>query len=462
LPYDPFHQCEIKFSIDETKIANLPEMLRLKYVKQLGFTHLQFPAANHVRYDHSIGVVIACKSLCERLMHEGIMTTDDIEVMRISALIHDIGHGAYSHLAERLWGILWGSRTLTTRPKYDSHETIGKALIMGKLQLDLESHCLKETKKDRGRVREGLDSTSVAASEIAKVLSGRRSFMSQAISGDLDIDRIDYLLRDCFFTGAAHGFNTLSCLNMLISGFTVHGNKLLLDEEYLHHAIHLLHARDTLYPSVYMHPVPRSANAMLIRAFEIEFEGKTVDEVYKVIFGNTDDQLLCRIESSQNSRVAEIATALRYGPLYQPLLEDGITWKTLHKDVRNEIEGACLAKRQLKGNILANLRIIEKVAEDRLCTEASIPPDQKHLIAVDIPEVPRLHELKAKVLVRRGRKKTAQPIEKMSKAARALSLEHRNYWSINVYASPRVSKYSSKLVDTMDHLFVKGQILQFL
>lgn len=440
-------------------MSKLPEMRRVKYIRQLGFTYLQFPSANHVRFDHCIGTLIASDRLCNHLMSEGIIDIDQTTLVRIVALIHDIGHGAFSHLSERLWKII--SAGLPNIP-YTSHEDISLGLISGRLELNLNNQLLREVRRGRGRVRQEIDRTSTSVNEIERVLNGSAGFLSQIIAGPLDIDRMDYLLRDSYFTGIALGFNRLDSLHNLIDGFTIYESDLVLNESKLMSAIHLIFARDVLYPSVYMHSVPRSANAMLVRAFEINYENCRKQDLYKVIFGKTDDQLLCEMERSSDARVTEIASNLRYGPLYYRIFREGIRYDQINNNVRDEIEGACLAERLIRGNAQANLREIEKRVEEIIITELSIEDDHKHRIIVDIPEIPRLDEIGAKILFTRGGRKHVRTIEEYYAPAQALASEHVKHWSAEVFVSRSLWSNIRRIRNLANQLFVDGKLADYL
>ena len=204
----------------EVKLIDTPQIQRLRRIKQLGFTYLVYPGANHTRFEHSIGTMY----FASRLAYSLNLSADEREMLRVSSILHDAGHGPFSHVSESVLE--------------KSHEELTSKLIM---QSEL-SEILSE---------------KFDPNDIIKLISGEGK-LGPIISGDLDVDRMDYLLRDSYYTGVAYGVIDVERLihNMKLE------DHLILKAKGVQAAESMLLARYFMYPSVYQHHTTRIINAM--------------------------------------------------------------------------------------------------------------------------------------------------------------------------------------------------------
>ena len=154
-------------------LINHPTFQRLRRIKQLGLTNLVYPGALHTRFHHAIGAMHLMQEAVFSLRQKDVIISDEEqEAVLIAILLHDIGHGPFSHTLEH------------TLVKGISHETIS-SLLMDKLN-----------KEFNGKLNLAL-----------KIFNGKykRRFLHQLVSSQLDMDRLDYLKRDSFFTGVSEG-----------------------------------------------------------------------------------------------------------------------------------------------------------------------------------------------------------------------------------------------------------------
>jgi uncharacterized protein len=225
----------------EVKLIDTPQIQRLRRTKQLGFTYLVYPGANHTRFEHSIGAMYLTSKLTNNLD----LPNDQKEMLRVCALLHDAGHGPFSHVSESVLE--------------KSHEELTSKLIM-------ESHLsdILEEKFD--------------PKEIIKLISGEGR-LGQIISGDLDVDRMDYLLRDSYYTGVAYG---VIDVERLIYNMKLEDN-LILKSKGVQAAESMLLARYFMYPSVYQHHTTRIINSMFRRCINHLFTEELVnpENIYK-------------------------------------------------------------------------------------------------------------------------------------------------------------------------------------
>ena len=223
-------------------IIEHPSFQRLRRVSQMGFSNLVYPGANHTRFHHALGCLHLMQKTVNVLRFKGINISEDEEnALYIAILLHDIGHGAFSHALEH--SIVTGI----------THEEISLKYM----------HQLN--KEFNGQL-------DLAIS----VFNGEyhRKFLHQLITSQLDIDRLDYLKRDSFYTGVAEG-NISS--DRLIAMINVVDNELVIEKKGIYSVEKFLIARRLMYWQVYLHKTSLVAEYMLVniltRAKELANQG---------------------------------------------------------------------------------------------------------------------------------------------------------------------------------------------
>ena len=210
-------------------IVNHPLMQRLTRIKQLGLTCVVYPAAQHTRFQHSIGAFHLMSEAVSSLMQKGIFIFDsEAEAIEAAILMHDIGHGPFSHVLENtlIHGI--------------SHEEIS-LMIMEQINQDMN-----------GELN--------LAMKIFKDEYPKR-FLHQLISSQLDMDRLDYLRRDSFFTGVTEGdIGSARIIKML----DVVDDQLVVNSKGIYSIENYLVARRLMYWSVYLHKTTVAYEKMLL------------------------------------------------------------------------------------------------------------------------------------------------------------------------------------------------------
>ena len=211
-------------------IIEHPYFQRLRRINQMALSYLVFPGAKHTRFEHVLGCVFLMQKTVEMLRFKGVQISDkEAEGLYIAILLHDIGHGPFSHAMEH--SIVEGI----------SHEEISLRFM-----------------QELNKVFNGKLDTAIA------IFQGTypRKFMHQLISGQLDMDRADYLKRDSFYTGVAEG-NINS--ERLISMLNVRNDELVVEEKGLYSVEKFLIARRLMYWQVYLHKTSVAAEQILIR-----------------------------------------------------------------------------------------------------------------------------------------------------------------------------------------------------
>ncbi|MFM6949305.1 MAG: HD domain-containing protein [Aquirufa sp.] len=212
------------------KLIDHPYFQRLKRIKQLGLAEFVYPGAHHTRFHHALGAMHLMDEALNNLQAKGYIISDpEREAAEIAILLHDIGHGPFSHVLEY---------TLLN----DVHHEQVSNLIMHKLnehfhgKLDLAIQMFSDKYP--------------------------RKFFHQLISSQLDVDRLDYLSRDSFYTGVREGFigseRLLSMLDLV-------NEQLVLEEKGIYSIENFLMARRLMYWQVYLHKTAISAESMLIQ-----------------------------------------------------------------------------------------------------------------------------------------------------------------------------------------------------
>ena len=210
----------------ESSLVDTRPYQRLRWIKQLGSANLVYPGANHTRLEHSIGVSHLAKQMA---MQSGV-PDDELHLVSIAGLLHDLGHSPYSHLADEL--------------------------PFGKDHVDITQDIIKESQISDIFNNEGIDST-----EICNLIKGEHRYGS-LISGDIDADRLDYLMRDSHYTGVKTGVDT----GRLVTKMSITNGELVIGESGLPVVETFLTSRSVMFPTVYFHPFSRGAELMLARA----------------------------------------------------------------------------------------------------------------------------------------------------------------------------------------------------
>jgi uncharacterized protein len=210
-------------------IISHPYFQRLRHIKQLGLTDFVYPAALHTRFQHALGAAHLMGKALDALRNKKIeISSEEYEASQLAVLLHDMGHGPFSHALEK---------TLLHSVK---HESISY-LFMEKLNEEFNG---------------ALDLTIRIFRN-----SYERKFFHQLVSSQLDIDRLDYLNRDSFFTGVQEGSIGVDRIILMLN---VHGGKLVVEEKGLYSIENFLNARRQMYWQVYLHKVTVSAERMLV------------------------------------------------------------------------------------------------------------------------------------------------------------------------------------------------------
>ncbi len=248
----------IKLGAAEKAVIDTAVFQRLRRVKQLSLASLVYPGAEHTRFSHSIGVAHVATLMARRLRRMGYMGGDEELVLRLAALLHDVGHPPYSHALEYAYHSRYGadSRKL--------HERVTVVVV-----------------RENPEIKEALSVAGVDPDEVASVIEGthRNQLLTSLLSGDLDADRLDYLPRDALHTGVAYG---LIDRERLIDTLTVDSSgRLALLYKGVGALENFYIARLHMYRAVYHHKTVTAYTLLLSRVFEaLAEEDPEVEQIF--------------------------------------------------------------------------------------------------------------------------------------------------------------------------------------
>ena len=364
---DPVHGY-IEVPAEILPLVDSPALQRLHHIRQLGFAYLVYPGANHTRFEHSLGAMHLASLLCR---HLGFGTAETRTIC-CAALLHDIGHGPYSHASERLM------QEYTQFSHDDIREQLKEPILA------------KQFEKN-----------SISPDEVAALISGSHRYAG-IIHGDLDVDRMDYLLRDAHYTGAPYGnFDA----ERLTKSLAVVDNTIVLNDSGISAAESLLIARTLMGPSVYYHHACRIAEEMFLLACRSHFR-KDIDAVRE--FLTMDDVT---------------ATALLLNS------DEEITRDLINRiRTRNLYKRAVYAGKELvdRDHLPQTKSGIERL-HTAIAETAGVAPDK---IILDIP--PLRKEMKMDIKVRNHH--DLVPFEEIVPMIAMMNATRQGQWRLGVYA----------------------------
>lgn len=364
---------DVFLSGPEFEIIDTPEFQRLRRIKQLGMTHLVYPSANHTRFEHSIGSLHLAGRIADRLD----IGVQELENVRIAALLHDIGHGPLSHTSEEL----------LARYLKQPHEDISREII--------ENSSLSGVLEDAG----------YSPADICDILRERGGYLNKIISSEFDVDRMDYLVRDAHHTGVAYG---IIDLDRIINTLQVHGNTLVVTERGLRAVEALLVARFLMIPTVYLHRTSRIADAMFLKATGVAI-ADGLD--YRALLWMDDFDITNMFRESKGY-IKEISGRFDERRLFKSAYH--CAWNEMDEELRDRV----IALRE----DVARLKAVEgEIASDSGAGDG--------YVLLDIPTVPDYKEMDAPIL----KDGEVMKIEDASPLVSILREAQKAQWDIAVY-----------------------------
>jgi HD superfamily phosphohydrolase len=310
---------------------------RLRRIKQLCGVEYVYPAANHTRFEHSLGVMYLAGILAENLDSLSM----EVEKLRVAALLHDVGHGPFSHLFE----------TLLMRRKGLTHE-------------DMTFRIITETELADLLRRQGFDPKEIGAIAVGRLKDLERPILGQIVHGTIDVDKLDFIVRDSYHTGAGYGFVDIF---RLIYTMDFMDGKLAVDATALPTLESFLLARLESFRTIYYHRAARAAQIMILDALEKAEESLGILELddldsYLALDDYSLWGMLLRSEASK--------------PVMKALEE--------RKLLKAAYDRTFFAEDTTLVSLLLNERVRQKV-EAEIAERVGIPPEE---VFIDVPSLP--------------------------------------------------------------------------
>ena len=288
---------DIELGGDFLAVLDHPAVQRLRFVRQLATAYLVYPSAHHSRFEHSLGTYHLAGELCDRIVAD----KEKARHVRLAALLHDVGHSAFSHLSEPIVKGLAGK----------NHEQLGLDLIAS------------------GEFGEKISDAGFSVSKLCDILRGKDP-AGAIVCGDLGVDRIDYLLRDAYFCGVSY---SVIDAQRLLQTMKLSGKELVIPIKGLKAAESLLVSRYLMLTTVYLHHAVRIAQEMLRKAISKALEADEL-EVEDLTSG-TDDFLLQSMARGGNLLARRVAQRNLFKRAYSAQMSSDVGQKEGEKLVED-------------------------------------------------------------------------------------------------------------------------------
>ena len=246
----------IRLTEIERNVIDTLAVQRLRRIRQLAGAEYVYPAANHSRFEHVLGTMYLAGVVSENLpVH---LTVDERQRIRLAALLHDVGHAPFSHLFEPLLSKYMGR----------DHEDMSRWIIADSTLADVIND-------------QGIDAKELSGLAVGKPSKTEKPFLGQIISSSFDVDKMDFVVRDSYHTGA--GYGSVDVFRLIYTMDVLNGN-LAVDITALPTLESLIIARLESFKTIYFHRACRAVQMMLIKALEAAkddlaiLQAKTPDE----------------------------------------------------------------------------------------------------------------------------------------------------------------------------------------
>lgn len=365
---DPIHG-DVTLSELEFLLLDSPWMQRLRNIKQNGFCFLVYPAMNSSRFEHSIGVAHVAGVMVDHLG----LDDDDKTAVRVAGLLHDIGHCAFSHTSDKL---------------------------LSKMGLSHEKNAEKIIRDTE--IADALNAYGISPRKIVGLIYGKGE-LGKIISSEIDVDKMDYLIRDAYYAGVAYG---VIDVERVIHSLKMVRRRLVVDEGGLEAVESLLISRNMMYQTVYRHHTKRIVESMIEHALDSLYDGGLVSKEDYLRYDDIDVVNLLR---GCGGYPAEMMDLIDRRILFKPFYHMKVS--ALDRRTVNEL------KNRADG-------FERKIAGDFRVDEG--------FVFADFPEA-GVSEFKIKVDTDAGLK----AIDKISSLARALEKSDKEKFVLYLYANQR-------------------------
>ncbi|MGD2066097.1 MAG: HD domain-containing protein [Candidatus Bathyarchaeota archaeon] len=337
---DPVHGYVYITEAEKQLIDSYP-VQRLRRLRQLAGSEFVYSGANHTRFEHSIGVMYLAGELTENQNLCQLLSEEEIQIVRMAALLHDVGHGPFSHVFEHLL-----------------------VKFLKKTHEDMTQWIIQESELHDIINRLGIDPDAVAKLAVGELRKPGKAFLDQIIQSAVDVDKLDFVVRDTYHTGAEYGYvDVFRLIHML----DVLGENLAVDVGALSALESFVLARLESFRSIYFHRVGRAAQIMLATAMEAANE-----ELGLVEYDSPDDYLALNDYT--------VWTKLKECKKSKAIMDD-LERRRLLKCAYDK---AFYAREKMVPSIFSVDEIRDQM-RNKIASEAGVEPEA---IVIDVPTVP--------------------------------------------------------------------------
>ena len=329
----------IRLTEVEKNVIDTLAVQRLRRIRQLAGAEYVYPAANHTRFEHVLGAMYLAGVVAENLPAD--LSSEEKQKIRLAALLHDVGHAPFSHLFE----------PMLLRFLHRTHE-------------DMSSWIIADSKLAEVISAQGYDPKELSGLAVGKHRASDKRFLGQIISGSFDVDKMDFVVRDSYHTGA--GYGSVDVFRLIYTMDILDGN-LAVDITALPALESLILARLESFRVIYFHRACRAVQMMILRALEL-----AKDDLEILRIDNPDqyldwDDYTVWSKLVQNSKSREILRDL-----------------SQRKLLKCAYEKTFFVKDELVSSVFTNENVRLKL-EEEIARKANVPVEE---IGIDVPSLP--------------------------------------------------------------------------
>jgi HD superfamily phosphohydrolase len=340
---DPVHGY-VRITEVERDLIDSPFLQRLRRIHQLAGAYLVYPGAVHTRFEHVLGAMHIAGGIAESLAVASELNTDQVQEVRLAALLHDVGHGPFSHMYEE---VLAEGSTVT-------HEDISQRIVLETSVADILG-------------KHGFSPKQMSSFAVGRQQNKPR-FMNEIVAGGLSADIMDYLLRDSYFTGVEYGKVDVQ---RVVDSLHVSEGHLVLDDAAMYAFEALLLARYEMFKAVYFHRTVRAAELMLVHSMKLADRALGLTDISDLDrYLDLTDELVLHSLASLDATSRELKEAKR---LANDFLNRRLVKCVFERLVqrRDTVVEQLFAKSHLRDQVTADLA--ERAKVDRMYVYLDVP-----------------------------------------------------------------------------------------
>ena len=431
----------IRLSEFEVPIMDMPIVQRLKNITQLGAAHQVYPTAHHTRFDHSLGVLYHASKMWDNLARNNqfnFLPNESrmklLNNIRAAALLHDIGHGPFSHVSEYIMKDFFNVRdSLLSNDIENPHELLAYHM--------LQTDCFKnffDTLNDNYKdVDYHLENISKII--VAKTIKNEDQYVTDFINSQIDADKMDYILRDSYFSGVSLSLE----IERLFHGLQIEEEdtyfgkrrKIVVNRYGVNAVEQLMFSKIMLNFAIYHHQKVRAFDQTLIAIFRMMMEDDEIEDEYRIkkvtdLLRMTDQSIFGF--AHKKYRVCDMIKRYMTRNIYKRVLViNPMTIKNHGEDAIKELNDLCKRVERQE-----EIRELNRLLASRLGKE-----NNEYIVAFDIPNISLKGEIKQKIII--NHKGEFQPLSDIFPQKEWLEIFEAHKWTGYLFA---LDEYREKAV----------------